>query len=106
MPDGENSYQAVSLNRRNEIMTKCRHKMPFFLDNYHGLKITTIPEDEEQTVNPTPENEPQLVNPTHVHPTHVPPDPLPQPAEVQPVIQPLLGGPMTRSRTRNKVTNL
>ena len=46
------SDQAVSLNRRNEIMTKCRHKMPFFLDNYHGLKIPTIQEDEEQTPYP------------------------------------------------------
>ena len=81
--------------------------MPFYLDNYHGLKIPPIPEDEKQTVNPTTDHEPQLVHPTHVHPTHVPPDPLPQQAVVQPVIQPLLDGAMSRSRTRNQqVTNL
>ena len=38
----------TSLNRRNEEMTKCRHRRPFFLDNHHGLTTPAIPEDEEE----------------------------------------------------------
>ena len=39
---------ATSLNKRSEIMAKCRHKEPHYLSNCHGLRIpNTVVEDEE-----------------------------------------------------------
>ena len=37
----------VSLNRSNEIMTKCRHRLPYFLNNFHGLQLPPVLEVED-----------------------------------------------------------
>ena len=35
-----------TLNKRTEIMGKCRHKWPYYLNNYHGLSVPTTVEEE------------------------------------------------------------
>ena len=38
----------ITLNKRSEIMQKCRHKEPFYLDNFHGLRFpATVVEEED-----------------------------------------------------------
>ena len=81
-------------------MAKCRHRMPYLLNNYHGLEIQPIVEEDEDQ---TPELD---IEPQHVplnQPVLHPPDPLPlhhQP-EVQPVSSLHILGPVTRSKARN-----
>ena len=36
-----------TLNKRSEVMAKCRHKLPFYLNNFHGMKIPETVEEEE-----------------------------------------------------------
>ena len=120
------SDRMTSLNRINEVMTKCRHRMPFFLDNYLGLTATTITEDEGEgssipphhdlqpvQINPDPpdllplipEDEGDQLNLTPQRDFQLfqnnpdPPDPIP---EVQPDSQPPVSGPMTRSRRKKQ----
>ena len=94
------SDKGTSLNKRSEIMAKCRHRMPYLLNNYHGLEIQPIVEEDEDQ---TPELD---IEPQHVplnQPVLHPPDPLPlhhQP-EVQPVSSLHILGPVTRSKARN-----
>ena len=38
----------ITLNRRTEIMQKCNHKLPFYLNNYHGLRIPRAQQTEEE----------------------------------------------------------
>jgi hypothetical protein len=122
------SDRMTSLNRRNEVMTKCRHRMPFFLDNYLGLAATTITEDEGEgpsipphhdlqpaQINPDPPDLPPLpplppiipedegdwLNLSQNNP--YPPDPIP---EVHPDSQPSVSGPMTRSRRKKQQSNV
>ena len=108
------SDRRVSLNRRTEIMTKCRHKMPFYLDNFHGIHVP-------------PDTQPQHVPVQAEHISHEPaplplpnplPDPLPEPlpdplpdheleampaqTEVPTASNILLCGPVTRSKARKK----
>ena len=81
-----------ALNRRTEIMAKCRHKLPYYLNNYHGLQL------------------PVLHPPDPGPPEQGPPDQGPPDSEVldreadeeisQP--QPQDRGPMTRSRHRQQ----
>ena len=40
--------RGVSLNRRTEIMSKCRHKQRFFLENLTGLRTIQDQEEEEE----------------------------------------------------------
>ena len=94
------SETGISLNKRSEIMAKCRHRLPHFLDNFHGLETPPIAEDEnEEDLPPEHDVEPQPgpFAQTVFHP----PDPLPQQTEVQPDNNLLLVGPLTRSRAKN-----
>ena len=38
----------ITLNKRTEIMQKCNHKLPFYLNNYHGLRIPRAQQTEEE----------------------------------------------------------
>ena len=41
------SDRETSLNKRSEIMSKCRHKLPHYLNNFHGMgSLGTIEEEE------------------------------------------------------------
>ena len=75
-------------------MAKCRHRLPFFLDNYYSHTPPPIQEDEEEQLNA-----PQLHDLQPVQPNPDPPDPLP---EVQIHSQPSVSGPMTRSKTKKQ----
>ena len=93
------SEKGISLNKRSEIMAKCRHRLPFFLDNFHALETPPIIEyDYEEDQAPEDDIEPQHVQPTQ--PVLHPPDPLPHLPEVQLDNNLLLIGPVTRSRAR------
>ena len=87
------SDRGASLNRRNEVMTKCRHRLPFFLDNYFTLTSPPTPVDEVQNNTTQPDD----LQPVQLNPD--PPDPLP---EVQPNSQPSMSGPLTRSRSKKQ----
>ena len=95
--------RGISLNKRSEIMAKCRHRLPYFLDNFHGLETPPIVEDEyEQDQTPEHDVEPQLDQATQdvLHPPD-PPDPLHPQLEVQLDNNLLLVGPVTRSKAKN-----
>ena len=105
---------AVSLNRRTEIMGKCRHKWPFYLNNYHGLKVPTTVEEEvlvdeeslseeedEDDLNlpSSSQQDPSLSNDVEDVPSEVEEEGLhhlPQSSETD-----LNEGMMTRRRTKN-----
>ena len=107
----------TSLNRRNEVMTKCRHRMPFFLDNHHGLTASPTPEDEGDELSTHPQHDFHLLQVSNNPPVPLspipedeeeqlsltlnpdPPDPLP---ENHLDSQPSECGPMTRSRTKKQ----
>ena len=36
----------ITLNKRSEIIQKCRHKEPFYLDNFHGLRLPALEEED------------------------------------------------------------
>ena len=80
-------------------MANCRHRLPYFLHNFHGLETPPIIEDEdEEDQAPEHEIEPQHVQPAQ--PALHPPDPLPLQPEVQLDNNLLQIGPVTRSRAR------
>ena len=109
------SDRMTSLNRRNEVMTKCRHRMPFFLDNHHGMTTPATSEDEEDELLSQPLPDSPIMNVSQSPPFPMspiaeedeeqqtfslnpdPPDPLP---EEHPDSQPPDCGPLTRSRTK------
>ena len=103
-----------SLNKRTEVMAKCRHKAPHLLDNYHQIQLPVIDEAEPDDLHdnhpyPTlvPDND--LNNPIEQPPQ---PEPDPDPVEVLQPVQPThlndhlqlhkTNGPLTRSKSRNK----
>ena len=51
-----------TLNKRSEVMAKCRHKLPFYLNNFHGMKIPETIEEEEGSEEE--EEEPDEEQPT------------------------------------------
>ena len=44
------SNPVITLNSRSEIMQKCKHKEPFYLNNFHGLTLDqrTVTENDEE----------------------------------------------------------
>ena len=95
-----------SLNRRTEIMAKCRHRLPFFLNNYHGLQLSPVPYQPE--LPPVPE-QPDL-DPPDLELLLLPSDAYSEGTGgqheddtdnlLQP--QPPVSGPVTRSRSRKQ----
>ena len=114
------SDRRVSLNRRTEIMSKCRHRMPYYLINYHGLHVPPdpdpLPPNQHDLLpeEPDPLPTPQQPGPVPAHPDHQHgADPLPTPLPDHPdqqdgashSISCLPSGPMTRSKATKKSLN-
>ena len=83
------SDRRVSLNRRTEIMSKCRHRMPYYLINYHGLHVPPDPDPLPPNLHdllpeePDPLPTPQQPGPVPAHPDHQHgADPLPIPCQI------------------------
>ena len=51
------SDRETSLNKRSEIMSKCRHKLPHYLNNYHGMGSWGTIEEEEEVIEEEDRNE-------------------------------------------------
>ena len=93
-----------SLNRRTEIMAKCRHRLPFFLNNYHGLQLPPVPYQTE--LPPVPEQPDQELLDSEL--LHLPPDAHNEEAggqhecDIVNLPQSHVSGPVTRSRARKQ----
>ena len=86
-----------SLNRRTEIMGKCRHRLPFYLNNYHGLQLPPVTYQQELQQPDQDPPDPALPD-AEQHDQQHPVDTL------VPLLlpQPQFSGPMTRSKSRRQ----
>ena len=94
-----------SLNKRTEIMAKCRHKLPYYLNNYHGLQLPHL--THQPVLHPPEQDPPDLEEPDREPPDQATSTPTQRifhhPAEEMISLpQPQIRGPMTRSRARHR----